>query len=72
MMYNDNLQCNLRGSGNGYGISWIGDLGDAQNLRKMLFIDIQCLLMHIMGQLFECERFSVINIILELQFINHN
>jgi hypothetical protein len=27
---------NLKGSGDACGISWIGDLGDAQNPRKML------------------------------------
>jgi hypothetical protein len=30
-MYNGNLQRSLRGGGNGYGINWIGDLGDTQN-----------------------------------------
>jgi hypothetical protein len=32
MMYNGSLQCSLRGGGNGYGINWTGDLGDAQSL----------------------------------------
>jgi hypothetical protein len=32
----------------------------------MLFIHIQCLIVHLTGQLFECERLGVINSILEL------
>jgi hypothetical protein len=44
MMCNGSLKCSLRGGGDGYGISWIGDLDDAQNLAKMLFVDIQCLI----------------------------
>ncbi len=71
-MCNGNLQCNLKGGGDGCGISWIGDLGDAPNPQRMLFIDIQCLIMHIMGQLFECEHLDVISAILELQFTNHS
>ncbi len=71
-MCNDNLQWNLRGGGDGYGISWIGDLGDAQNPWRMLRVDIQCFIMHISGQLFECECLGVISAILELQFTNHN
>jgi hypothetical protein len=39
-MCNGSLQCSLRGDGNGYGISWIKDLGDAQNPQKMLLINI--------------------------------
>jgi len=72
MMCNGNLQCSLKRGGDGCGINWIGDLGDAQNPWKMLFIDIQCLIVHITGQLFECKHLSVINVILELQFINHS
>ncbi len=72
MMCNGNLQCNLKGSGNGCGISWIKDSSDAQNPWRMLLVGIQCLIMHITGQLFECEYFSVINVIFELQFTNHN
>jgi len=60
MMCNGNLQCNLRGGGDGYGISWIGNLNDAQNLQRMLLVDIQCLIVHLMGQLFECKCLSVI------------
>ncbi len=66
MMCNGSLQCNLRGGDDGCGVSWIGNLGDAQNPCKMLLVDIQCLIMHIMGQLFECKCFDVINAILEL------
>jgi hypothetical protein len=55
----------LKSGGDGCGISWIGDLGDAQNPRRMLLIDIQCLRMNITCQLFECECLSVINTILE-------
>jgi hypothetical protein len=65
-MCNGNLQCNLRGGGDGCDINWIGDMGDTQNPRRMLFVDIQCFIMHIMGQLFECECFDVISTILEL------
>ncbi len=64
MMCNGSLQCSLRGDGDGYGISWIGDLGDAQNLQKMLLVDIQCLIVHITSQLLECECLDVINAIL--------
>jgi len=71
-MCNGSLQCNLRGDGDGYGISWIRDLNDAENPWKMLFVDIQCLIVHIIGQLFECERLGVISTILELQFTNHS
>ncbi len=71
-MCNGTWKYNLRSSGNGYGVSWIWDLSDAQNPRKMLLIDIQCLIVHITGQLFECERLGVINTILELQLTNHN
>jgi hypothetical protein len=53
-MCNGSLQWSLKGGGNGYGISWIGDLGDAQNPQKMLLVDIQRLIVHIIGQLFEC------------------
>ncbi len=61
------MMCNgsLRGDGDGCGISWIGDLGDAQNPWRMLLVNIQCFIMHITGQLFECERLGVINTILE-------
>jgi hypothetical protein len=31
---------NYNGSLRGNGISWIGDLGDAQNPRRMLLVDI--------------------------------
>ncbi len=72
MMCNGSLQCSLKGGGDGCGISWIEDLGDTQNPWKMLLIDIQCLIVHITGQLFECEHFGVINAIFELQFPNHN
>jgi hypothetical protein len=65
-MFNYNLWCSLRGRDNGYGVRWIGDLSDAQNLGKMLFIDIQCLIVHIIGQLFECECLSAISAIFEL------
>jgi hypothetical protein len=36
------MMCNgsLRSDGDGCGISWIGDLGDAQNPWRMLFTDI--------------------------------
>ncbi len=54
------------------GISWIGDLDDAKNLWRILLIDIQCLIVHITGQLFECERLGTISAILEFQFTNHN
>jgi hypothetical protein len=64
MMCNGSLQCSLRGGGDGYGISWIRDFSDTQNPRRMLLVDIQCLLLHIMGQLFECECLGVINAIL--------
>jgi hypothetical protein len=50
-MCNGSLQCNLRGGDDGYGISWIKDLGDAQNPETMLLIDIQCLIVNITGQL---------------------
>ncbi len=66
MMCNYNLQCNLKGDGDGCGVSWIRDLNDAQNPWKMLLIDIQCLIVHITGQLFECKRLGVISAILEL------
>ncbi len=66
------MAASLKGSGDGCGISWIGDLVDAQNLQKMLVVDIQCLIVHITGQLFECECLDVISTILELQFINHS
>ncbi len=72
MMCNDSLQCNFRSGGDGYGISWIGDLDDAQNPWRMLLIDIQCFIVHIMGQLFECECLGVISAILELRFTNHS
>jgi len=36
MMCNGNLQCNFKGDGDGCGISWIGDLGDAQNPWRMV------------------------------------
>jgi hypothetical protein len=62
----------LKGGGDDYGISWIGDLGDAQNPQRMLLIHIQHLIMHITGYWFECERFNVIKTILELQFTIHN
>ncbi len=64
MMCNCSLQCCLRGGGDGYGVSWIGNLGDTQNPYKMLLVDIQCLIVHITGQLFECKRLGVINTIL--------
>jgi len=66
MMCNCNLQCGLRGCGNGYGVSWIENLGDAQNPYRMLLVNIQCLIVHITGKLFECKRLSVINAIFEL------
>jgi hypothetical protein len=72
MMCNCSLQCSLRGGGDGCGVSWIGNLGDTQNPCRMLFVDIQCLIVHIMGQLFEYKRFGVISAILELQFTNHS
>jgi len=72
MMCNGSLQCSLKGGGDGCGISWIRDIGDAQNPWRMLFIYFQCLIMHITGQLFECERLDVISTILELQFTNHS
>jgi len=72
MMCNGNLQCSLRGDGDGCGISWIEDLGDAQNLQRMLFVDVQCFIMHIISQFFECEHICVISAILELLFINHS
>ncbi len=72
MMCNGSLQCSLRCDGDGCGISWIRDLSDAQNPRKRLLLDIQYLIVHITGQLFECKRLGVINAILELQFTNHN
>ncbi len=72
MMCNGNLQCSLRNGGNGCGINWIGDLSDAQNPQRMLLVDIQCFIVHITVQLFECEHPSVISAILELQFINHS
>jgi hypothetical protein len=49
MMCNGSLKCSLRSGGDGYGISWITDLDDAQNLGKMLLIDIQCFIVQIMG-----------------------
>jgi len=49
MMCNGSLKCSLRGSGDGYGLNWIKDMGDTQNPRRMLLVDIQCLIMHIMG-----------------------
>ncbi len=70
-MCNSNLQCNLWGSGNGCGISWIGDVSDTQNPQRMLLVDIQCLIMHITGHLFKCERLGVISAIFEVQFTNH-
>ncbi len=72
MMCNGSLQCNLKNNGDGYGISWIKDLSDAQNPWRMLLVDVQCLIAHMTGQLFECEHLGVINAILELQFINHS
>jgi hypothetical protein len=68
------MMCNgrLRGDGDGCGISWIGDLSEAQNPQRMLLVNIQCLIVHIMGQLFECERHGIISAILELQFTNHS
>jgi hypothetical protein len=72
MMCNCSLQCSLKDGGDGYGVSWIGNLGDVQNLYKMLLIDIQCFIVHITGQLFECKRLGVVSAILELQFTNHN
>jgi hypothetical protein len=50
MMYNGSLHCRLRGDGDGCGISWIRDVDDAQNPQKMLLIDIQYLIVHIMGE----------------------
>jgi hypothetical protein len=72
MICNGSLQCSLWGSGDGFGISWIGDLNDAQNPWRMLFVNIQCFIVHITSQLFECERLGVINTILEFQFTNHS
>jgi len=72
MMCNGSLQCSLKGGGVGCGISWIRDLGDAQNPQRMLFVDIQCLIVHITGQLFECECLDVMSTILELQFTTHS
>jgi len=70
MMCNCNLQCSLKGDG--YGVSWIGNLGDSQNPCKMLLVDIQNFIVHIVDQLFECKRLGVISAILELQFTNHS
>ncbi len=61
MMCNYSLQCSLKGNGDGCGVSWIGDLSDAQNPSIMLFVHIQCLIVHITGQLFECKRINVIS-----------
>jgi hypothetical protein len=72
MMCNCSLECSLKGGGDGCHISCIGDLNDAQNPWRMLFVDIQCFIVHIMGQLFECKHFSVINAILEFEFTNHS
>jgi len=73
-MCNCSLQCSSRGGGggDGYGVSWIRNLGDTQNPCRMLFVDIQCLLVHITNQLFECERVGVIRAIPEFQFTNHS
>jgi hypothetical protein len=71
-MCNGSLHYSLKGDGNGYGISWIGDLSKAQNPLRMLFVDIQCFIMHITSQLFEHKHLSVISTILELQFTNHS
>jgi hypothetical protein len=60
MMCNGSLQCSLRGGGDYCGISWIGDLGDAQNPQKMLLVDIQCFIVHITSKLFECKCLDVI------------
>jgi len=60
------LECNLKGGDHGCGINWIGDLGDAQNPKKMLFVDIQCFIVHITRSLFECECLNVISAVLEL------
>ncbi len=49
VMCNCSLQCSLRGGGDGYGVSWIGNLGDTQNPWRMLLVDIQCLIVHIMS-----------------------
>ncbi len=65
MMCNGNLKCNLKSGGNGFGISWIGELGDAQNLQRMLLVDIQSFIVHITGKLFECECLDVISAIFE-------
>ncbi len=72
MMCNGSLQYSLKGGSDGFGINWIGDLGDAQNPWRMLLVNIQCLIVHIMRQLFKCEHFGVISVALELQFTNHN
>jgi len=72
MMCNGSSHCNLRANCDGYGISWIGDLSDIQYPPKMLFVDIQCLIMHIVGQLFTCKRLGVISVLLEFQFTNHS
>jgi len=72
MMCNGNLECSLKGCGNSYGINWIRDLNDAQNPRRMLLVDIQCLIVHIMGQLLECKCVDVISAVLEFQFTNHS
>jgi hypothetical protein len=72
MMCNGSLKCSFRGGGNGYGVSWIGDLGDAKNLWTMSFVNIQCFIMHITGQFFEYKHLGVISGILELQFTNHS
>jgi len=71
-MCNCSLQCSLRSGGNDYDVSWIGNLGDAQNPCRMLFVDIQCLIVHITNQLFECKCFGVISAIFELQFTNQS
>jgi len=36
------MMCNrsLKGGGDGYAISWIRDLGDAQNPQRMLLVNI--------------------------------
>jgi hypothetical protein len=65
-MCNGSLECSLRGSDDGCGISWIWDLNNAQNLWRMSLVDIQCFIVHITIQLFEYERLDVISAILEL------
>jgi hypothetical protein len=71
-MCNGSLECNLRGNGDGCGISSIKDLDDAQNPLRMLLVDIKCFLVHITSQLFKYECLGVINTILEFHFTNHS